>query len=129
MADIQGMRECRAKKIRCDGGEPCRRCSIRALDCVYRTKARNRPRKRSPAPSAATQHQGGHDSHRGHQGDADEEDEGSRGLQNHSVAATHRASSSMLLQLYYGPSSNFSIINFIYHQIKGTRPMSAKKEV
>jgi hypothetical protein len=36
----------------------------------------------------------------------------------------------MLLQLYYGPSSNFSIMNFIYHQIEGTRPVSGhQKEV
>jgi hypothetical protein len=35
----------------------------------------------------------------------------------------------MVLQLYYGPSSYFSIVNFIYHQINGTTPMSAKKEV
>ena len=55
---------------------------------------------------------------------------GSRGLQNHSVAATHRASPSMLLQLYYGPSSNFSIMHFIHHQIEGTRPALAhQKEV
>ena len=59
-----------------------------------------------------------------------EDDNDSRGLENHSVAATHRASPSMLLQLYYGPSSNFSIMNFIYHQIEGTRPVSGhQKEV
>ncbi len=60
----------------------------------------------------------------------DDDQHGSRGLQNHSVAATHRASPSMLLQLYYGPSSNFSIMNFIYHQIEGTRPaLTHQKEV
>jgi hypothetical protein len=36
----------------------------------------------------------------------------------------------MLLQLYYGPSSNFSIMNFLHHQIEGTRPVSDhQKEV
>ncbi len=38
----------------------------------------------------------------------------------------------MLLQLYYGPSSNFSVLNFIDQQIEGTRPSSAhgqQKEV
>ncbi len=36
----------------------------------------------------------------------------------------------MSLQLYYGPSSNFSILNSIYHQIEGTRPTPGpQKEV
>lgn len=36
----------------------------------------------------------------------------------------------MLLQLYYGPSSNFSIVNFIDHLIEGTKPASGpQKEV
>ncbi|KAK4038644.1 hypothetical protein C8A01DRAFT_17311 [Parachaetomium inaequale] len=113
--------ECRAKKIRCDGGDPCHRCKMRALDCVYRSKARSRARKGSPAPV-----QQRHEPDR----PAEEDDHGSQSLENHSVAATHRASPSMLLQLYYGPSSNFSIVNFIYHQIEGTKPVSGhQKEV
>ena len=43
------------------------------------------------------------------------------GIQNHSVAATHRASPSMSLQLFYGSSSNFSMLHSIYHQIEGAR--------
>jgi hypothetical protein len=36
----------------------------------------------------------------------------------------------MLLQLYYGPSSNFSVMNFIYQQLEGTRPVpGSQKEV
>lgn len=51
-------------------------------------------------------------------------------IHNHSVAATHRASPSVFLQLYYGPSSNFSLLNSIYHQVEGTRPApDAAKEV
>jgi len=133
--------ECRAKKIRCDGGEPCHRCELRAVDCVYRSKARNRARKGTPVAAAAHQrHDDGggalnrapqqqqpsdEDEHHDHDQDQDQDqDHGSRGLQNHSVAATHRASPSMLLQLYYGPSSNFSVLNFIDQQIEGTRPGS-----
>ncbi|KAL2132057.1 hypothetical protein VTI74DRAFT_4259 [Chaetomium olivicolor] len=113
--------ECRAKKIRCDGGDPCHRCKMRAVDCVYRAKARNRTRKSSPTP---VQQRDELDR------PSEEDDHGSRGLENHSVAATHRASPSMLLQLYYGPSSNFSIMNFVHHQIEGTRPVSGhQKEV
>ncbi|CAK7271019.1 hypothetical protein SEPCBS57363_004401 [Sporothrix epigloea] len=42
-------------------------------------------------------------------------------LRNRSVAATHRASPSVFLQLYYGPSSNFSLLNSIYHRIEARR--------
>lgn len=44
------------------------------------------------------------------------------------MAATHRASPSCLIQLYYGPSSNFSLLNSIYHQIEGTHPNSPSRE-
>jgi hypothetical protein len=47
----------------------------------------------------------------------------------HSVAATHRASSSGdVLHLYYGPTSNFSLLNAIYHQVEGTRPHSPSRD-
>ncbi|CAK7271941.1 hypothetical protein SEPCBS119000_004864 [Sporothrix epigloea] len=45
----------------------------------------------------------------------------SSSLRNQSVSATHRASPSVFLQLYYGPSSNFSLLNSIYHQIEDRR--------
>ncbi|KAH6622685.1 fungal-specific transcription factor domain-containing protein [Chaetomium tenue] len=118
--------ECRTKKIRCDGDDPCGRCKMRAVDCVYRAKARIRARRSPPAP--VQQRRG--ESELGRPPEEDDHGSDSRALENHSVAATHRASPSMLLQLYYGPSSNFSIVNFIYHQIEGTRPVSGhQKEV
>ncbi|KAK3906529.1 fungal-specific transcription factor domain-containing protein [Staphylotrichum tortipilum] len=135
--------ECRAKKIRCDGGEPCARCELHAVECVYRSKARNRARKGAPVAAAHQRHDervpnrvpqppvDDDDDHHDQVQDQDQ-DHGSRGLQNHSVAATHRASPSMLLQLYYGPSSNFSVLNFIDQEIEGTRPNSGhgpQKEV
>ncbi|CAK7200544.1 hypothetical protein SEUCBS139899_003241 [Sporothrix eucalyptigena] len=51
----------------------------------------------------------------------------SNSLQNHSVAATHRASPGVFLQLYYGPSSNFSLLNSIYHRIEGRRLAEARE--
>ncbi|CAM1507979.1 Fc.00g048270.m01.CDS01 [Cosmosporella sp. VM-42] len=135
--------ECRAKKIRCNGEDPCERCKIRGVSCVYREKARNRARKRQ-APvtnELATSHA---------TPSVDASDDGltttagvngansyplttpgpggSRSIHIHSVAATHRASPSCLLQLYYGPSSNFALLNSIYHQIEGTRPNSPSRE-
>ncbi|KAL6869399.1 hypothetical protein ACO1O0_000724 [Amphichorda felina] len=63
--------------------------------------------------------------------DGNEDDEGSevdRAINTHSVAATHRASPSCLLQLYYGPSSMFPIMHSIYHHIEGTRPNSPSRQ-
>ncbi|CAK7214566.1 hypothetical protein SCUCBS95973_002190 [Sporothrix curviconia] len=51
----------------------------------------------------------------------------SNSLQYHSVAATHRASPSVFLQIYYGPSSNFSLMNNIYHRIEERRIAEARE--
>ncbi|EPE02493.1 c6 zinc finger domain protein [Ophiostoma piceae UAMH 11346] len=199
--------ECRARKIRCDGGEPCQRCQFRDVPCEYRKKARNRMKKgdrllsagagvgtgtgagaragtssnHSDAPNGGSEssfaspgagsvsashsasasasgtaatplpyphrpsHQPLHPQHLQHPqhqhrrlphlrdpntsapsfspGAASTASNNARsGLHNPSVAATHRASPSVFIQLYYGPSSNFSLLNSIYHQIEGTQP-------
>ncbi|KAK2670499.1 hypothetical protein RAB80_012921 [Fusarium oxysporum f. sp. vasinfectum] len=141
--------ECRVKKIRCNGVMPCQNCRLRSLGCVYREKARNRPRKIKPR-TAASEAIGSHDTLEAPS--IEPSDEGSnvpltpnvdvavsaspapsafaseRSINNNSVAATHRASPSCLLQLYYGPSSNFALLNLIYHQIEGTRPNAPSRE-
>ncbi|KAF5632879.1 hypothetical protein F52700_6417 [Fusarium sp. NRRL 52700] len=133
--------ECRAKKIKCNGETPCQNCSMRNLSCVYREKARNRTRKVKPRTAA-------YETIMSHDAmdctSLEPSDEGTvpptpnaddtasvgptsvmdseRSLTHNSVAATHRASPSCFLQLYYGPSSNFALLNSIYHQIAGTCP-------
>ncbi|KAF5690208.1 hypothetical protein FCIRC_961 [Fusarium circinatum] len=134
--------ECRAKKIKCNGETPCQNCSMRNLSCVYREKARNRTRKVKPR-TAAYETIMSHDAMESTS--LEPSDEGTvpptpnaddtasvgptgsvmdseRSLTHNSVAATHRASPSCFLQLYYGPSSNFALLNSIYHQIAGTCP-------
>ncbi|KAL5589220.1 hypothetical protein FOBRF1_015748 [Fusarium oxysporum] len=141
--------ECRVKKIKCNGVMPCQNCRLRSLGCVYREKARNRTRKIKPR-TAASEAIGSHDTLEAPS--IEPSDEGSnvpltpnvdvavsaspapsafaseRSINNNSVAATHRASPSCLLQLYYGPSSNFALLNLIYHQIEGTRPNVPSRE-
>ncbi|CAI4214020.1 unnamed protein product [Parascedosporium putredinis] len=138
--------ECRAKKIRCNGAEPCQRCSVRGLSCVYRAKARNRQRKvplppdssiassddahsaaaAGRAASAATAGAPGAPPGGRRSGAKKPEDaaleggDGSPSIHIQSVAATHRASPGCYLELYYGPSSNFSMLHSIYHQMEGT---------
>ncbi|RBR18551.1 uncharacterized protein FIESC28_06006 [Fusarium coffeatum] len=132
--------ECRAKKIKCNGETPCQNCRMRNLSCVYREKARNRTRKVKPR-TAAYETIMSHDAMESTS--LEPSDEGTvpptpsaddaasigpsvmdseRSIPHNAVAATHRASASCFLQLYYGPSSNFALLNSIYHQIAGTSP-------
>lgn len=130
--------ECQAKKIRCNGERPCQRCDTRGVNCVYREKARNRARKHQNGttsrltPSMDALDDGSANSmaltgvNAGSQ--AGSATGGERSIHIHSVAATHRASPSCFLELYYGPSSNFALLHSIYHQIEGIRPNSPFRE-
>lgn len=132
--------ECQARKIRCNGENPCQRCRTRNIGCVYREKARNRARKRqitnTPNETLSPLIDASHDglnaaataNRLNHGYSAGPGPETDRSIHIHSVAATHRASPSCLLQLYYGPSSNFALLHSIYHQIEGTRPNSPSRE-
>lgn len=116
--------ECRLRKLRCSGDDPCQRCSFRNLTCVYRQRARNRPaRKAAAAASAASASSvaASEGPRSGPTAAAGSPPAHSPNMHVHSVAATHRASPSCFLQLYYGPSSNFSMLHSIYHQMEGTR--------
>ncbi|KAL1901803.1 hypothetical protein Sste5346_001506 [Sporothrix stenoceras] len=137
--------ECRLRKIRCDGGEPCQRCQFRDVACEYRKKARNRMKKSDLLAAAGGSYGASGAASSAHSNDSPSTSARPRGvssadtpssasggrnssLQNHSVAATHRASPSVFLQLYYGPSSNFSLLNAIYHRIEGRQVAAAKAE-
>lgn len=116
--------ECRLRKLRCSGEDPCKRCSFRNLTCVYREKARNRPARKAAAAASAASASSVAPSEGPQSGPgtaAGSPPAHNPNMHIHSVAATHRASPSCLLQLYYGPSSTFSMLHSIYHQMKGTR--------
>lgn len=104
--------ECRKRKIRCDGLNPCKTCQRRNTACVYRDFVRQRRKK--------------HESDRFHQNDRPSQDRVSPNLGHsparntstmHSVSATHMASPSCLMQLYYGPTSHFSLMQHIYRDL------------
>lgn len=128
--------ECRTRKVRCNGEQPCDHCAVRGTHCVYRAKPRNRLRRTANA-SDLMSHDGSvvdgnvdanaadGNAADGHGVDGSEVD---RAINTHSVAATHRASPSCLLQLYYGPSSMFTLMHSIYHQIEGSPPNTPSRE-
>lgn len=125
---------CRVRKTRCDGKEPCARCVNRSVSCIYRSRTRNRPRK-SQTPATATVSSSGasnadetpgpsaHESH------DKPKDDNSWGFHVHSVAAITTSPSS-IIQLHYGPSSNFSMLHSIYRLITGIQtPLTRREEV
>ncbi|EHK21192.1 uncharacterized protein TRIVIDRAFT_133555, partial [Trichoderma virens Gv29-8] len=121
--------ECRVRKIRCEGGNPCCRCSKRNMQCVYRFKVRNRlkktrvkskplPKKHNQETSLERQVNRSHES----------ETEGNQGFHIHSIAALPMPSYNF--QLHYGPSSNFSIMHLVSSQISGVpQPLGRSEEV
>ncbi|KAL1954300.1 hypothetical protein VTO42DRAFT_1442 [Malbranchea cinnamomea] len=135
--------ECRQRKVKCDGALPsCKHCQERLRHCVYRDVPR--PKRREAARSQRTQ--GSSETTAAARGTAAGEHrkrmrrspsfsagarmptsprEKSR-VHYSSVAATHLASPSCELQLYYGPTANFSLLQLLYrHLTSSTTNVSA----
>lgn len=139
--------ECRRRKIRCDGGEPCQHCKLRNSECEYRGFVRQRKRKHDLVSKDAAEdnEDDGHSVKAGNISGVNNTNNNSAGASsdataapsssshlptrsasgtenrnsviNYSVAATHVASPSCVIQLYYGPSSNFSLMQLMYRQL------------
>lgn len=129
---------CRTRKIKCNGANPCKTCQQRDIPCIYRDVIRQRRKK---------QHQERHsedsqtllrvgvtseNSARQHCSPGPSQQSG-RPKQSvlctfpNSVSATHMASPSCKVQLYYGPTSHFSLMQHIYRDLVST-PQLAQSE-
>ncbi|KAI5782946.1 fungal-specific transcription factor domain-containing protein [Pyronema domesticum] len=115
--------ECRKRKIKCNGQSSitCDYCATKGLVCVYRSQARTRRRPnilmRTPAvPHSSCSGSGGDSTAADGLGDAAKSPlEGSVYA---GVSATYAVDSpSRTLQLYYGPSSNFPMIQHINERL------------
>lgn len=115
--------ECRKRKIKCNGVEPCQTCRQRRTPCVYRNIVRQRQKKqrdRDHDQDAATQSMNPIDS--GPVGGLQNpvpppRDLGKYKFHNNSVSATQMASPSCKVQLYYGPTAHFAILQQIYREL------------
>lgn len=137
------------RKIKCDGVDPCKHCLQRNTDCSYRSI--NRRAKRSnpqdsvlvPEDVDVEQTDPSHEVRTHHTGDTSSGNASrssaafssghpnGEGI-NHSVTATHFASPSCIIQLYYGASSNFAFLQQIHQSLSfGTSqyPGSGQDEV
>ncbi|KAL6701283.1 hypothetical protein J3F84DRAFT_399074 [Trichoderma pleuroticola] len=127
---------CRVRKTRCDGKEPCARCLNRSVSCVYRVRTRNRPRKSQTPANGAVSSSGASNTDEtpapinvAPESRDKPKDDNSWGFHVHSVAAITTSPSS-IIQLHYGPSSNFSMLHSIYRLITGIQtPLTRREEV
>ncbi|KAJ5505367.1 transcriptional regulator family: Fungal Specific TF [Penicillium expansum] len=95
---------CRTRKIKCDGSQPCQPCEVRRATCHYRVKCR----QRQNAAFYANKYR---------QTDRDGGTQSRDMTIAEGVYATESLSSACPLQLYYGPSSNFFLLQRIHHHL------------
>ncbi|KAJ5646167.1 C6 transcription factor [Penicillium lividum] len=103
--------ECRTRKVKCNGGQPCQPCEVRRLSCHYRVNCRRRKNaafyaKKKLQTIGTTQPPVDDIVTRGHHTDIAE-----------GVYATESLHSPGSLQLFYGPSSNFFLLQRIHHHL------------
>ncbi|KAE8374200.1 hypothetical protein BDV26DRAFT_284467 [Aspergillus bertholletiae] len=99
--------QCCIRKVRCDGKTPCTKCEERQRRCEYREKARLRHKKAPLAPKDVAS------------GPPQPDRQGHMPLPPHksSIMAVHQTVPGQLMQLYYGPTSNFSLMQAIYREL------------
>jgi hypothetical protein len=100
---------CRTRKVKCHGGRPCQPCEVRRMACNYRVKCRERRNAAFYAKKYRQVAQPPSDRDSGKPGNHTDISEG--------VYATESLSSACPLQLYYGPSSNFFLLQRIHHHL------------
>ncbi|KAJ5219531.1 hypothetical protein N7468_008735 [Penicillium chermesinum] len=107
--------ECRKRKIRCNGANPCKTCHQRNTPCIYRDYTRHRRKKHEISDSRRDER----DVRSSPESGGLPRPQGASLIQNYpnSVSATHMASPSCQVQLYYGPTSHFSLMQHVYRDL------------
>ncbi|GFF47989.1 uncharacterized transcriptional regulatory protein C417.09c [Aspergillus udagawae] len=131
--------ECRKRKIKCNGDNPCKTCQVRNTPCVYRDVIRQRKkRKHGTVGEGLASHESARSELDTHQPSSPlPQPLGRRNKSacytfHNSVSATHMASPSCKVQLYYGPTSHFTLMHEIYRGLvsnQTTRPEEPQGEV
>ncbi|KAL3481371.1 fungal-specific transcription factor domain-containing protein [Aspergillus californicus] len=115
--------ECRKRKIKCNGDNPCKTCQLRRTPCLYREVIRQR-KKKSREPQESTNEGIGSIPASTATGtsraDPLQLQPGSQQPPlsfNNSVSATHMTSACNKVQLYYGSTSHFALMHEIYRDL------------
>lgn len=118
--------ECRHRKLRCSGEQPCKSCRTRKEECIYRPV--NRIRRRNGRSSTQNDVVDSIPGLQGQGSDAPgtalrpavtaQQPAPSRDEEvYHSVSATHKTAVHGNVQLYYGASSNFAFLQQLHKSI------------
>ncbi|KAI5812731.1 fungal-specific transcription factor domain-containing protein [Pyronema omphalodes] len=118
MRNAKACEECRKRKIKCNGQSSvtCDFCTIKGLPCIYRLQTRTRRRSNMLLRTSTDPNSSGGENM------ASRREEPSKSPLDGSVyagvSATYAVDSpSKTLQLYYGPSSNFPMIQHINERL------------
>ena len=122
--------ECRKRKIKCDGVEPCQTCQLRRTPCIYREIVRQRRKKQKVRLADADDHDGASEAIRPESSMRQQSPAPSlpraqtpgKYTFHNSVSATHMASPSCKVQLYYGPTAHFTLMQQIYRDLVSNQP-------
>ncbi|KAB8264651.1 hypothetical protein BDV32DRAFT_145328 [Aspergillus pseudonomiae] len=111
--------ECRKRKIKCNGSNPCKTCHLRNTPCVYRDVIRQRKKKHqlnrdSDSIESEVTARSGYGAGQRSPGLPPRRNPSNNYTINNSVSATHVESPSCKVQLYYGSTSHFAIMHEIY---------------
>lgn len=113
--------ECRKRKIRCDGTNPCLPCQQRHTTCQFRQITRRRKKVNEPRPEskAATPSSGVSGTKSPEEQSATEvaEETPRKDLHNSVSAVQRNLPSRGTVQIYFGPTSDFSLTQNIYQQL------------
>ncbi|KAB8211822.1 hypothetical protein BDV34DRAFT_61761 [Aspergillus parasiticus] len=104
--------ECRKRKIRCDGQNPCSACQRRNTVCQFRERAR----VRKPTAESSSNHASDQEEKENEIADHHQPQSHLYRDVHRSVSARHRSSSDSV-ELYYGPTSDFSLLQHLYHSL------------
>lgn len=125
--------ECRKRKIKCNGVEPCLTCRQRNTPCIYREIVRQRQKKqRDKIPdhdgtSQTTEPAEFGSGVRPQSPALAPKSTGKYTFHNSSVSATHMASPSCKVQLYYGPTAHFSLMQQIYRDLMSNQAVQSEE--
>ncbi|PWY84832.1 C6 zinc finger domain protein [Aspergillus heteromorphus CBS 117.55] len=146
--------ECRKRKIKCNGVNPCKTCQLRHTPCIYREVIRQRKKKHHYPESSASDalasnngasrpdysgpspHSPGPTDHHHHQHHQQQPPAPLTRRRNpsvsltfnNSVSATHMASPSCKVQLYYGSTSHFALMHEIYRGLVSNNQSAEPQE-
>ncbi|KAF7591672.1 hypothetical protein BBP40_001250 [Aspergillus hancockii] len=124
--------ECRKRKIKCNGSNPCKTCQLRSTPCIYRDMIRQRKRKdqgfrdgKTFESDGATRSEYGVGQHS--PGLPPRRNPSGNYTINNSVSATQVESPSCKVQLYYGSTSHFALMHEIYRDLVSNQTPGLEK--